>query len=92
MEDMTNSTKPIIIFDMLLSYLKKEELLNIPPNSSSDLVNISTIQFHDPYNVEPDLSAGVRLIVIVKRWNIEKIRLDILQKAKHTLLWAYFFH
>ena len=59
MEDKANTSQPVITFDMLISYLKQEEYVKIPPNSSEDLVNVSTIEFHDPYNVEPDLSAEV---------------------------------
>ena len=31
--------------------------------SSDDFLNFSTIEFQDPYIVEPDLSAGVRHLV-----------------------------
>ena len=62
MEDKANTSQPVITFDMLISYLKQEEYVKIPPNSSEELVNVSTIEFHDPYNVEPDLSAEVHNI------------------------------
>ena len=44
---------------MLVSYLNPEEYMKLPPNSSEDFFNISTIEFPDPYNVEPNLSAEV---------------------------------
>ena len=59
MEVITNISQPVITFDMLISYLKHEEYVKLPPNSSEDFFNISTIEFPDPYNVEPDLSAEV---------------------------------
>ena len=59
MEAITNLSQPVITFDMLISYLKHGEYVKAPPNSSEDLLNVSTIEFPDPYNVEPDLSAGV---------------------------------
>ena len=59
MEHKANTSQPVINFDMLISYLKQEEYVKIPPNTSEDLVNVSTIEFHDPYLVEPDLSAEV---------------------------------
>ena len=59
MEDKANTS--VITFDMLISYLKQEEYVKIPPNTSEDLVNVSTIEFHDPYKVEPDLSAEVHM-------------------------------
>ena len=61
MEDITttNISQPVITFDMLISYLKHGEYVKLPPNSSENLTNVSTIEFPDPYNVEPDLSAGV---------------------------------
>ena len=56
-----NTSQPVVTFDMLISYLKQEEYVKIPPNTSEDLVNVSTIEFHDPYLVEPDLSAEVHM-------------------------------
>ena len=53
------TTQPIITFDMLISYMKHGEYVKAPPNSSEVLLNVSTIEIPDPYNVEPDLSAGV---------------------------------
>ena len=63
MEDMANKSQPVNTFDMQISYLKQKEYVKVlPPNSSEDFVNASTIEFHDPYHVEPDLSAEVHNI------------------------------
>ena len=37
--------------------------MNMFTISSDDFLNFSTIEFQDPYIVEPDLSAGVRHLV-----------------------------
>ena len=59
MEDITNMTQPVITSDLLISYLEQWDHEKLPPNSSEDLVNVSTLQYLDPYNVEPDLSPEV---------------------------------
>ena len=59
MDVVINISQPVITFDMLISYLKHGEYVKLQPNSSEDFLNVSTIEFSDPYNVEPDLSAGV---------------------------------
>ena len=56
---MTNITQPVITLDMLISYLEHGEYEKLPPNSSDDLVNVSTLEYLDPYHVEPDLSPEV---------------------------------
>ena len=54
MEEKTNISQSVIIFNILISYLQL--------NSSEDrIANISKIEIHDPYNVEPNLSAAVRI-------------------------------
>ena len=59
MEDMTNMTQPVITLDTLISYLEQGEYEKLPQNSSEYLVNVSTLEYLDPYHVEPDLSPEV---------------------------------
>lgn len=56
---MEDITKPVINSDMLTSYLEQWEYEKLPPNSSEHLVNVSTLEYIDPYDVEPDLSPQV---------------------------------
>ena len=42
---------------MLISYQRENDNVKIPLNSSE--VNVSTLELHDPYTVNPDLSPGV---------------------------------
>ena len=83
---------PVITYNMLISYQRENDNVKIPLNSSE--VNVSTLELHDPYTVNPDLSPGVSHVSLCHVSSINMSLCHVIQhwEQKISLMPLYFIH
>ena len=69
---------PVITYNMLISYQRENDNVKIPLNSSE--VNVSTLELHDPYTVNPDLSPGVSHVSLC---HVSSINMSLCHVIQH---------